>query len=131
MAGNARAPGSLTRATTAGAVGGGDLRAAAEVIAGTARQLAAGHGLHETAAGIEVTASGYAAEISCETPAAYPNETGSRHPVFAQGPDPEKWTWVKGNHRPFLGPAADARAGAAMARYAQKIDRMCRKAGFR
>jgi hypothetical protein len=37
---------------------------------------------------------------------------------------------VPGNNRPFLAPAADQRAGAAMAKYAQKIDRMCRAAGF-
>lgn len=119
-----------TRLTTLGGVGGGDLKAAAEEIASRAREIAEGHGLHETAAAIEVEVSGNTATISAATPAAYPNETGARHPVFARGDDRAKWTWVKGNDRPFLAPAADQRAGAAMARYAQKIDRMCRKAGF-
>lgn len=119
-----------TREATVGSVGGGDLAAAAEEIADGARQLAEGHGLRETAAGISVAVKGGTAEISCETPAAYPNETNARHPVFARGDDRKKWTWVSGNDRPFLGPAADQRAGAAMAKYAGKIDRMCRDRGF-
>jgi len=117
-----------TQLTTAGAVGGGDLRAAAEEIAKGARELAAWS--KQIPPDITVAVAGNTATISCEVGPAYPNETGSRHPVFARGPDPKAWTWVAGNLRPFLGPAADARAGAAMARYAQKIDRMCRQAGF-
>jgi hypothetical protein len=38
---------------------------------------------------------------------------------------------VTNAHRPFLGPAADAGADAAMARYAKKVDKMCRAAGYR
>ena len=113
--------------TTLGAVGGGDLRAAAEVIANAARRSAAWSS--KIPGDIHVGVAGDTAVIWTEAPAAYPNETGARHPVFAHGPR-DKWTWVPGNHRPFLGPAADARAGAAMSRYAQKLDRMLRDAGF-
>lgn len=114
------------RSSTVGAVGGGSLGDAAEEIAEGARALAMGHGLHETAAGIGVAVMGSTAEISCETPAAYPNEVaGVRHPTFGHDP------WVTNRHRPFLGPAADQRAGAAMAKYADKVDKMCRARGFK
>jgi hypothetical protein len=112
-----------TRATTVGAVGGGDLKAAAEVIAGTARELASWS--KQIPAAINVSVSGSTAEISCEAPPAYPAETRARHPLFGDRHD-----WYGPPGAPFLGPAADARAGAAMARYARKIDAMCRKAGF-
>jgi len=116
--------------TTVGAVGGGDLKAAAEEIAEGVRAKAAASGLLETSGRIEVSVSGSVATISCDAPSAYPNETNARHPVFAHGLDRSKWTWVAGNDRPFLGPAADERAGAAMARYARKIDRWCKARGF-
>ena len=112
-----------TRNTTVGAVGGGDLAAAANIIADTARELAAWS--EQIPGAIQVTVSGNTAEISCDAPPAYPAETRARHPLFG---DREHWYGPPG--APFLGPAADARAGAAMARYARKIDRMCRKAGF-
>lgn len=121
-------PGS-TRRTTVGAVGGGDLAAAAAIIADGARANAAAWSA-QIPPSITVEVSGNTATISTSVPPAYPNETGSRHPVYAHGPDRKEWTWVRGNDRPFLGPAADDRAGAAMARYARKIDAMCRKAGF-
>lgn len=112
-----------------GAVGGGDLRAAAEEIASRARELASGWSA-QIPGSIEVEVRGNVATISTAVPPAYPNETGARHPVYARGPDRARWTWVRGNHRPFLGPAADERAGAALARYAKRIDRMAREAGF-
>jgi hypothetical protein len=114
-----------TRLATLGSVGGGDLGAAAAIIADTARKIAAGAGLPRTSAGIEVAVHGSTAEISCSTPAAYPAETRARHPLFGN-----RDYWYGPPGEPFLGPAADERAGAAMARYAKKIDRMCRKAGF-
>jgi len=112
-----------TQLTTVGAVGGGDLKAAAEEIASRARELAAWS--KQIPGRIVVEVSGNTATISCDAPPAYPAETRARHPLFG---DREHWYGPPGER--FLGPAADQRAGAAMARYAQKIDRMCRKAGF-
>jgi hypothetical protein len=114
-----------TSRTTVGAVGGGDLKAAAEEIADGARSNALKAGLVETAGRIEVEVSGLTATISCESPAAYPAETRARHPLFG---DREHWYGPPGER--FLGPAADQRAGAAMARYAQKIDRLLKARGF-
>jgi len=113
-----------TRNTTVGAVGGGDLAAAAGIIADTARKFA-GTWSEQIPGAIEVRVSGNTAEISCSAPPAYPAETRARHPLFGNR---EHWYGPPG--APFLGPAADARAGAAMARYARKIDRMCRARGF-
>jgi hypothetical protein len=112
-----------TTHTTAGAVGGGDLGAAAEEIAKGARALAAWS--RQIPPSISVEVSGNTATISTDAGPAYPAETRARHPLFG---DREHWYGPPGE--PFLGPAADARAGAAMARYAKKIDRMCRQAGF-
>ena len=113
-----------TQLTTLGAVGGGDLAAAAEVIAQTARELAATWS-KQIPPRITVAVAGNTAVISCDVGPAYPGETRARHPLFGNR---KRWYGPPG--APFLGPAADARAGAAMARYAKKIDRMCRKAGF-
>lgn len=117
-------PATSTQHTTLGAVGGGDLAAAAGIIADTARALAAGWSA-QIPPRIEVEVSGNEATISCDAPPAYPGETRARHPLFGNR---EHWYGPPGE--PFLGPAADLRAGAAMARYAEKIDKMCRKAGF-
>ena len=122
-----------SRATTTGAlgVGGADLMAAADIIADAARELAARWSTSIPPA-IRVTGNGASATIICDAAAGYPNEVaGVRHPVFGpteKNPDPK---WVENKHRPFLGAAADQKAGAAMARYAQKIDRMCRSSGFK
>jgi hypothetical protein len=113
-----------TQLTTLGAVGGGDLKAAAEIIADGARELAA-QWSSQIPPAIEVEVSGKTATISCSAGPAYPAETRARHPLFGN-----RKHWYGPPGAPFLGPAADQRAGAAMARYAQKIDRMCRKAGF-
>jgi hypothetical protein len=113
-----------TRLTVLGAVGGGELGAAAEEIADGARALAAPWS-QQIPPNISVVVTGNTAIISCDVGPAYPNEVpGVRHPTFGHDP------WRTNEHRPFLGPAADARAGAAMAKYAQKIDRLCREAGF-
>jgi hypothetical protein len=112
------------RHTTLGAVGGGDLAAAAAIIADAARANAAWS--QQIPARIRTEVSGNTATISCDAPPAYPGETRARHPLFG---DREHWYGPPGE--PFLGPAADQKAGAAMARYAQKIDRLCRNAGFK
>jgi len=124
-----------TRFTTLGAIGGGDLRAAAQAIATRAKELAGWS--KQIPDRIEVEVAGDVATISCDAPPAYPGETRARHPLFARGdraaPDAGKkgWgNWYGPPGEPFLGPACDQQAGAAMAKYAQKIDRMCRQAGF-
>jgi hypothetical protein len=117
------------RVTTTGATGGGgaDLGAAAQVIADRAKVLAAAWS-QSVPPRIKVSVSGNVATISCDAPPAYPNEVeGVRHPVFGRRNEP----WVTNEHRPFLDPAADAGADEAMARYAKKVDAMCRKAGYR
>lgn len=124
-----RQPG--TRVATVGSVGGGELVQAAEEIADGARKLAARWSHGATTASIHTEQADDATVlIVADSPAAYPNETGSRHPVFARGEDRRDWTWVKGNLRPFMGPAADERAGDTMARYAEKIDRLARDRGW-
>jgi hypothetical protein len=114
-----------SRVTTLGAVGGGgDLGAAANIIADRARGLASGWS-EQIPGAIGVEVSGKVATISCQVGPAYPNEVaGVRHPTFGHDP------WVTNEHRPFLGPAADQASGKAMARYAKKIDGWARKAGF-
>ena len=113
------------RFTTTGTLGTSDLSAAARIVADRAKELAGAWSA--TIPGRIVTGvAGNVATISCDAPPAYPNEiAGVRHPVFGYPP------WVVNQHRPFLSRAADETAGAAMARYAQKVDRMCRQAGFR
>jgi hypothetical protein len=118
-------PGGSSQSTTLGAVGGGDLKAAAEVIADGARSLASSWSV-QIPPRIRVSVSASSGTISCDAPPAYPGETRARHPLFG---DRRHWYGPPGE--PFLGPAADARAGAAMARYSQKLDRWIREAGFR
>lgn len=122
--------GDRTRVTTTGALGNSDLSAAAKIIADRAKELA-GAWSARIPEQIKTEVSGTTATVSCDAPPAYPNEiAGVRHPVFGpteKNPDP---AWVTNQHRPFLSAAADEQAGAAMARYAKKIDRMCRQAGF-
>jgi hypothetical protein len=117
--------------TVAGGVAGGDLQAAAEIIADEARRNATVWSV-TIPPRITVEVNGNVATIACNAPPAYPNEVkGVRHPVYARGPDRRHWTWVGNQYRPFLAPAADGKADAAMARYADKIDRMARAAGFK
>ena len=116
------------RATALG-VGGGELVQAAEEIADGARSNASWSatipGNIRTEQVDENTVN-----VVADAPAAYPNELDTRHPVFARGEDRRKWTWVKGNDRPFLAPAAESRAGAAMDKFAEVITRKAMEAGF-
>ena len=116
------------RATTLGALtgsGSSDLGAAAGVIRDKAAELAAGWS-RQIPPAIGVRVSGNTAEISCAVGPAYPNEVaGVRHPTFGHEP------WVTNQHRPFLGPAADAAGDKAMARYSKKVDGWLKKDGFR
>lgn len=112
---------------TTGSVGGGELGEAAEEIANGARELAVWSEQIASSIAVEVDAGAQWAEISCDAGPAYPAETGARHPLFG---DREHWYAPSARQRPFLAPAADRRAGAAMAKYAGKIDRLCRERGF-
>lgn len=121
-----RTPG--TRQTTVGAVGGGELVQAAEEIADGARENA--QAWAKTGATVQSIHTEQQDEksvtIVADSGASYPAETRSRHPLFGNR---EHWYGPPG--RPFMGPAADERAGAALAAYAKKVDRMCREAGFK
>lgn len=113
-----------TQLTTLGAAGGGELAQAAEVIARRARELSAAWS-RSIPPSIQVDVAGDTATIWSDAPPAYPAETRAPHPLFGNrrhwyGPPGEK----------FLAPALDERAGAAMAKYAKKIDRLLREAGF-
>lgn len=124
-----RGPRTLSRVTSLGTLNvGGDLGAAAAIIADRARELASSWSV-QVPPSISVSVAGRVATISADAPPARPNELNLRHPVFARGPRDE-WTWVSGNDRPFLAPAADSASDAAMQRYAKKIDGWARKAGF-
>lgn len=118
-----RTPG--TYHATSGSVGGGELVQAAEEIADGARQNASWSTTLPGNIRTEQVDENHV-NVVADAPAAYPNETNSRHPVFARGGDRTKWTWVKGNNRPFLAPAADSRAGDALAKYANKVDALVR-----
>lgn len=116
------------RATAIG-VGGGELVQAAEEIASGARAAASWSTTVPASIRTEQVDE-RTVNIVSDAPAAYPNEVNARHPVFARGDDRRKWTWVKGNDRPFLVPAAEQRAGAAMEKFAQVINRKAMEAGF-
>ena len=120
-------PPRLARGTYRGQLAGGDdLGQAAQVIADEAARIARANGMPETADSITVEVSGTTATIYSDAPAAYPNEVpGVFHPTYGHRP------WVLNQHRPFLGPAADAKASDAMDRFARKYDRLLAKAGFK
>lgn len=116
--------GSVSRVTTSGTVGGGDLAAAAGIIADRARELA-GSWSAKIPPSISLSVAGKVATITADAPNARPAELRLRHPLFG---DREHWYGPPGE--PFLAPAADASADAAMRRYAKKIDGWARKAGY-
>lgn len=104
---------------------GDDLGAAADLIADDARERA-GEWSSSIPGSISVESDGKKATIWTDAPAAYPNEVDNvRHPTFGHKP------WVTNKHRPFLAPAADAKATGAMDRYARKFDRLLEEAGFK
>jgi hypothetical protein len=111
-------------------VGGGELLDAAEEIADGARANASRWSRSVPASIRTEEHDENHVDIVADAPPAYPNEVHSRHPVYARGPDRAKWTWVPGNDRPFLSPAADERAGAALAKYAKKVDRLVKDSGL-
>jgi hypothetical protein len=105
---------------------GDDLGQAAQVIADEAARIARGNGMPQTADDIQVEVSGTTATVYSDSPAAYPNEVDNVwHPTFGHRP------WKLNKHRPFLAPAADAKASDAMERFAQKYTRLLKEAGFK
>lgn len=121
-------------ATTSGAVGGGELIQAAEEIADGARANASWSKSVPANIRTEQVDENTVLVVSDAGPA-YPNETGAPHPLFAEG-DRSHWTWRDKagrpffNKRPFLAPAAEERADAAIEKFAQVIDRIAADRGF-
>jgi hypothetical protein len=106
---------------------GDDLAAAAQIIADDARRRAAAWArTGAVVASIRVEQQGeQSVTIIADAGAAYPAETRNRHPLFGNR---DHWYGPPGE--PFLRPAAFAKADAAIRRYAHKIDRMARAAGW-
>jgi len=101
-----------------------DLRAAADVVADGARELA--DWSRKIPASIGVRVDGNVATISANAPNAYPAEFRVRHPLFG---DREHWYGPPGE--PFLAPALDARIDDAMRTYANHVDRYAKKLGWK
>jgi hypothetical protein len=118
------------------------LKQAAEVIAEDARVLSATWSERVPASvrvyGVRGTGRGQSVTISAggvRAPMAYTNEgyRGGRpvwHPVYGRG-DRADWTWVPQTPRPFMRPAAEARAGQAADVFAKAIDDWARASGFK
>lgn len=116
------------------------LKQAAEVIAQDARILSA-EWSERVPLSVRVyptlTRGGQVVTIAAggvRAPMAYTNEgrRGGRpiwHPVFAQG-ERKDWTWVPQTPRPFMRPAAEARAAQAADVFARAIDDWARASGF-
>lgn len=117
-----RTPG--TYHATTGSVGGGELVDAAEEIADGARANASWSTTIPGNIRTEQVDENHVNVVADAGPA-YPAETRARHPLFGNR---HHWYGPPGSR--FLGPAADARAGAALAKYAKRVDVMAREAGF-
>ena len=114
------------------------LKQAAEVIAADARILAAwSERIPGSVRVYQPTARGRVVTIAAggvRAPQAYTFEgkRGGRpvwHPVFAEG-DRADWRWVPQTPRPFMRPAAEARAGQAADVFAKAIDDWAAASGF-
>jgi hypothetical protein len=117
-----RTPGTIV--TTRGAVsGGGDLGAAAGIVYDRALEFASWS--RKITASLDLRVSGNVATIEAPVEPGYAAEFRVRHPLFG---DREHWYGPPGER--FLLPAITGSADAAMRRYAQKIDKMARAAGF-
>jgi len=105
--------------------------AAATIIAREAQKLAAVWSV-QVPPSIRVSAKANSAEISSQVGPSYPNEVKRvRHPVFGgRGTSRERAPWVTNEYRPFLAPAAVAKADAAAQEIAKTVDDLARQAGF-
>jgi len=111
------------RATALG-VGGGELVQAAEEIADGARSNASwSQSIPPNIRTEQVDAN--TVNVVADAGPAYPGETRARHPLFGN-----KHHWYGPPGEPFLAPAAEQRAGAAMDKFALVIDRKAMEAGF-
>ena len=139
VVGPTRALMNLARATGGGAGGvsaatdlARRLREAAQIIADQARVNAAGWSVRVPPS-IRVTGGGVTISISSNAPPAYPNEVeGVKHPVFGgRGTKRPKAPWVLNQYRPFLAPAADEKADAALEAFSKVIEDWAREHGFK
>jgi hypothetical protein len=105
--------------------------AAAVIIANEAKRLAAIWSV-QVPPSIRVSAAANSAVISSGVGPSYPNEVKRvRHPVFGgRGTSRENAPWVTNEYRPFLAPAAEAKAQAAAEEIAKTVDDLARQAGF-
>ena len=115
------------------------MRAAGLIIAREAQRLAAVWS-EQIPPSVKVKARGNTATISSGVGPSYPNEViRVRHPVFGFGHTGNAWSathrprppWVTNEHRPFLVPAADAKADDATREIAKYIDDVCHELGFK
>jgi hypothetical protein len=99
--------------------------AAGQIVAAEARRLA--EPWSETIPpSIKVSAGEKSCTIKSAVPAAYPNEVPRvRHPVWGN-----REVWVTNQYRPFLAPAAEAKADECAAEIAKTIDDFCHDHGF-
>lgn len=111
--------------TTVGAAGGGELVQAAEEIADGARDNASWSTSIPPNIRTEQE-SDTVVNVVADAGPAYPGETRARHPLFG---DRRHWYGPPG--APFLAPAAESRADAAIEKFAQVIDRLAGEAGFK
>lgn len=109
---------------TTGGVGGGELVDAAEEIADGARTNASWSRSIPPNIRTEQAAPDIVYVVA-DTGAAYPAETRARHPLFG---DRSHWYGPPGE--PFLAPAAEERAGAALEKFALVVDRLALERGF-
>src|SRR5579859_5747800 len=112
------------RATAAG-VGGGELLHAAEEIADGARSNASWSTTVPASIRTEQVDEN-TVNIVADAGPAYPAEVRARHPLFGN-----RHHWYGPPGAPFLAPAAEERAGAAMSKFAEVITRKAMEAGFK
>jgi len=109
---------------TALGVGGGELVQAAEEIADGARSNASWSATIPGNIRTEQVSEN-TVNVVADAPPAYPAEVRARHPLFGS-----RRHWYGPPGEPFLAPAAEQRAGAAMDKFAQVITRKAMEAGF-
>ncbi len=101
------------------------MAAGAAIIAREAQRLAAPWS-KRIPPSMRVSAGDTTALISSGVGPSYPNEVkGVRHPVFGN-----REVWVLNQYRPFLAPAAEAKADEAAAEIAKTVDDIAHANGF-
>jgi hypothetical protein len=105
-------------------VTGDRLRQAADIVANDARARAA-EWSRSIPPSMRTDVAGKVATITASAPVARPAELRLRHPLFGN-----RRFWYAPPGRPFLAPAAEAKADAAAVQYSQVIDDWAHKDGF-